>query len=479
MRTSHKTYSARVLPNSLADVLLVGSIVLAASLFGILTRPVGFLAAIWPANAILLGLMVRNRELATPANWIAAFVAYVAADLLTGNSLGITVWLTVANIAEVLLGFHLYMRLKPEDRFLNRPIAIVCLLAIAVLTSAFSAVIRTGVSHLMFQRDIIGGFTVWFTTELVNLLVILPTLLTWSGKSELRAIVRRARDPYRWLPAIALIALLVTSWLVRGPGAFAYPIPALIWCALSYSLFTTATLTLLSSIIQLAGASLGFHEFASIADPLAATISIRLAIAMIVLAPLAVASVNAAREDLLQRLNHTASHDALTGVLSRAAFLEQAEQQLGNQPANARVALLMMDIDYFKAINDRYGHLMGDKVLSAFAAAAETALSSDKLFGRLGGEEFAALLVGADEAAALAVAERLRRAVERVTVVAEDGSSISTTTSIGIASLKSNGQDDLTSLISRADKALYLAKQRGRNRVEIYRPEQDTQAPAA
>ncbi len=88
--------------------LLVALAIFLASLFGILTRPVGFLAALWPANAILLGLMVRNPGLASIWGWVGAFAGYIVADVVTGGDIAITLWLTLANLAGAFTGYTLF-----------------------------------------------------------------------------------------------------------------------------------------------------------------------------------------------------------------------------------------------------------------------------------------------------------------------------------------------------------------------------------
>ncbi len=100
---------------------MVFGVVLAASLFGIFTRPTGLMAAIWPANAVLLGLFVRRPELSTPLGWIAAVAAFMAADLATGSTLLKTILLTAGNIVSVGVALDLYMRLDPSNRDLKHP----------------------------------------------------------------------------------------------------------------------------------------------------------------------------------------------------------------------------------------------------------------------------------------------------------------------------------------------------------------------
>jgi diguanylate cyclase (GGDEF)-like protein len=158
--------------------------------------------------------------------------------------------------------------------------------------------------------------------------------------------------------------------------------------------------------------------------------------------------------------------DPLTGVWNRRAFLEYASQHLIRAAGDKLpVALIAFDLDQFKSINDRYGHLGGDQILRSFCNMVTEALRPGNLFGRIGGEEFACLLVNVSTADALAVAERLRGRFANMEI--DSGSSqLRATVSSGVA-VAVQPQSDLEALISAADRALYRAKELGRNRVEL------------
>lgn len=162
---------------------------------------------------------------------------------------------------------------------------------------------------------------------------------------------------------------------------------------------------------------------------------------------------------------HLADHDPLTGVLSRRASESRLADLVGRaRSGEGELALLFVDIDRFKSINDRYGHAAGDAVLSAVARRFSAQLRSDDVLGRWGGEEFVALLPGAGEGVARQSGERIRRVVEREPVMI-DGIAIPVTVSIGIA-VFDPAREDSRALLARADAALYRAKSNGRNRVE-------------
>jgi len=153
--------------------------------------------------------------------------------------------------------------------------------------------------------------------------------------------------------------------------------------------------------------------------------------------------------------------DHLTGIFNRAAFYRLAERYDGDAPA----AVLLADIDNFKAINDRHGHAAGDEALRLVAKTLQAALRPDDLLGRVGGEEFAILLDGMPLPLAMAIAERARGAVAALSVRAPDGAPIALSLSIGVASFAAGSS--LDAALAQADAAMYSAKRNGRNRVMI------------
>jgi diguanylate cyclase (GGDEF)-like protein len=180
---------------------------------------------------------------------------------------------------------------------------------------------------------------------------------------------------------------------------------------------------------------------------------------------IAALTLNLVNERLGERLRAQASTDELTGTFSRRAMRERAPALLENCAGLGRsVATLMVDIDHFKHVNDRHGHLVGDTVLRRAADLLRANLRGDSVLTRYGGEEFVVLLpvAGLDEARA--VAERLRKAFETDRCEFE-GAQIAITISAGLALLTPG--EPLEAALSRADAALYRAKNGGRNRVAV------------
>jgi diguanylate cyclase (GGDEF)-like protein len=191
-----------------------------------------------------------------------------------------------------------------------------------------------------------------------------------------------------------------------------------------------------------------------------------------VLAVLAVPTVLLARRFMMHpQLLAKSRIDTKTGLLNVSTWESEAEREIARAVrTRSPLALAMIDIDHFKAVNDTYGHLAGDKALRAITGALSEQLRSYDLAGRFGGEEFAILLPQTQEAQALRIAERLRTYVAGMTIgVGEDpatGPTIRLTVSVGVAAIDRIGPE-LTDLLAAADAALYLAKQAGRNQTRI------------
>ena len=169
-----------------------------------------------------------------------------------------------------------------------------------------------------------------------------------------------------------------------------------------------------------------------------------------------------ASERVRETFEHQATHDTLTGVLNRRALLDAMAQELArSQRYQHPFAVLMLDLDHFKAVNDRHGHQVGDLVLQQFARRVAATLRPNDVLGRFGGEEFLVMLPETDSASALATAERVLQAVRP-----PPPGLPAVSTSIGLTHWQAHDRS-VDALIERSDRALYVAKSRGRDRIEV------------
>lgn len=467
IRNQEQASPARPLPWRAA--ILVASIVFAAALFGHLTRPLGFLSTFWPANALLMGVMVRNPGWTGPLGWAGAAAGYLAADFAMGGGIGITLWLTAGNLTTASVGYLLFQRVAGPDRRLERPQSLLFLLLIAFAAAAAAATVGSGCLVVYFGQSPMQAFEFFLTSEFSSNLVVLPMVLTAPPLADLAKRLAAHAAPGTWrpntaLPGVTLLASILVATTIGGMSAIAIPVPAILWCALSYGIFPTALLTfglgLWQSTVLLSALTPGTTEYAT------ALTSHRFGVALFSLGPIMVAAINAARSRLLRELDLAANQDVLTRTLSRRAFLARSEAALAQNLAESRpVALLMLDVDRFKLINDEHGHAIGDEVLVTLSERISGLLRRDDLFGRIGGEEFAILASGLTQPAALALAERLREGCARLHVPVGGREPLVLTVSIGLVWGIAGPGSSLQHLLKQADDALYRAKRAGRDRV--------------
>lgn len=168
--------------------------------------------------------------------------------------------------------------------------------------------------------------------------------------------------------------------------------------------------------------------------------------------------------ELKNRYHHFASIDHLTGVLTRRFLFEQVERQLKqSQRRNARMGVLLIDLDLFKGVNDTYGHLFGDTYIKATVEACQRTLRTSDMMGRLGGDEFIIVIDDTDQSGIVSAAKRCLSEVLKTTIETPEGKMLSLSVSIGVA--LSGPSSTADQLIAKADSALYEAKKAGRGRL--------------
>jgi diguanylate cyclase (GGDEF)-like protein len=177
-----------------------------------------------------------------------------------------------------------------------------------------------------------------------------------------------------------------------------------------------------------------------------------------------------------QQIHRLLVHDELTGLLTSKSFFSELRREAARSEAESMpFCVLMMDLDFFKEVNDTYGHLVGSATLEEVGIVIKKALRAGDVGARFGGEEFAAFLLDADYSQGMIAAERVRAAIEKHSFPAvrrgsdEVDPTHQITISIGVASYPEDGRDPIQ-LVEMADSALYRAKRNGRNQICAYRP---------
>ncbi len=356
---------------------------------------------------------------------------------------------------------------RPDERHLREGLHICSLAFVVVGIGLFQVVlgVETPDDLQMFiamTATTLGvALFTWGLSRLSNVRVSrAPTLAVLAGVLALFVVARAIGG---WAvshtfvaasTALSLLAVVLQRELVLRPANRAERLLGLAVVAFAASWVLRAALSL-----QYTGPQLLHHvHVPGVAIPFFATFY---GVMPIFLATVVLNLINAR---LSQRLETRAMTDELTGVMTRRALSELAPAAISRaRRGGGEVAVLMLDIDRFKAVNDRHGHLVGDEVLRQIARTLGTQLRPDALLTRSGGEEFAAVVPVADLASARQVAERLRFAVaERACRCT--GLELTVTISVGMTML--GPAEPLEAGVLRADQALYRAKNAGRNRVE-------------
>ena len=448
----------------------MGLIVFSFALLGILSRPINYASALWPANPVLAGLMARHPMLAKqPLAWIGALLGFLGADLLTGSGLLSTLWFTAANLGGAWVCSTILLRADTNSRNLQSQHSALLLFGAALTGALAAAAIGSGTGPVLFQSELWPSAAMWVGGELMGYILILPVLLTFPR--------RHPEHWYEWLvgeghqlawrhalPIISLGITLAAALIISGPGTLSFVVPSLLWCALSFTPLITITLCLVTCLILTVEVAMGSFQFTP--QYWMSALSLRIGITLLALGPIAVACNRTARKRAIAQLDYTINHDFLTGLLSRSAFFRRAHSLL-KTPAQqtASFAVLALDLDHFKQVNDKFGHAVGDDVLRQFAHVVSSRLRQQDLFGRLGGEEFLIMLPHATPVQAQALGHSIVNAV-RIHPFLVRGVEIplKVTVSVGVAYCK-QGQTVkvLDHLIQKADTLLYQAKQQGRN----------------
>jgi diguanylate cyclase (GGDEF)-like protein len=366
---------------------------------------------------VILGLLllfawVQNTAITAVAWWGFAHLMRAASVVLFGlyGSVPDAISIDLANAALFTAFALTWTGARVFDHLRPQPVLLFAGAALWLVVCRIPAVEASFNIRVLIASGIITGYT-WATAYEF-----------WRGRKE--PLVSR------W-PAIFMLFAHGSLYLLRTPFGAMLP-----WSPTSNEVFESVWLTVLSF------------------EALLFTISI----AFILLAM--------AKERTEYCHRTAALVDPLTGIANRRAFLADGEVQLKRQLTDPRpIAVMLLDLDNFKSINDRFGHAVGDHVLQQFAQIGSRCMRRFDLFGRLGGEEFAALLFDTNRERALAIAEEIRASFAAATAEVE-GRPVIATVSIGIV-ITYDAVLDLSVLLAQADHALYRAKDNGRNRIEI------------
>ena len=467
------------LKNHLAAFFILAGIMFVCALAGIIGRPLFFLAIFWPANAVLLGLLLRFESLKNAGGWLGAFTGFMLADLITGNSFLVTLFLTFANLGNAIVTLFIIRFIGLDFKQYNKGLTYLYLFGISAFGGCLAAPVIAclTVPHMpntfMSMDRIWVDFGMWWTGEILNVVAFLPILLSIPDKATIQNYLKEFKElPFQYkntLPLLAVLTSVVLTHFFIGPGAIMFPIAALVWASLTYNLFYVSIIN--SIVCMFLYNSLTAYYIAQSPDAyLVTTLSVRIGLLMLALGPLTLAIISLNRQKLYHQILYLANHDGLTTALNRRYFYEESERAITKEDDKQQaqsVTILVLDLDHFKRINDQYGHAIGDLVLQDFTRQVKELIRADDLFGRLGGEEFAILLKDLTLTQSISIAQRICNTVFDTPIHLEDNQILNISVSIGLSYQTLPFCVPFQQLIKRADDALYQAKEKGRNQLCI------------
>lgn len=420
------------------------------------------LSLFWPVNALLAGIIVRHPYLHSTRYYLACYGAMIFNDTVFSGWALPAVTLNFANILFIVVVVAMLIKHFPLRDGSARVIHALRIFPACLLASMACATWGALAQHVSFNQQLLIAWSDWLSEQFSTGVMLLPFLLTRPWRTEpLRNLLR----PGRLLPILAVIGSLALGAMIGGAGSLTLPVPALIWCAIALPVPVTSLVVLITGISEII---LVAHGVMAIQGngmlPLSHLTSARLGAATVAMSPLIVAVSMDAIRQLNQRLALRANYDFLTQLLSRSGLYESLKQEPWSVGRAAGVVLL--DVDYFKTINDNFGHDAGDVVLEEIARRMQRVVGNRGSVCRFGGEEFVVVVFDNSPMQLYQLAEAVRQTMAKEKFWLQ-GSTVTITVSTGIAhgcaGEEKEWNDVINRLISTADKSLYLSKRNGRN----------------
>ncbi len=432
--------------------------------------------AVWPPAGISLAVLLLLGYRAWPGIALGAFLVNLTTEGTVATSLGIA----TGNTLEAVLGAYLVNRFANGSQAFDRARTVFKFAGLAALLS--TTVSPTfGVTSLA-----LGGFanwanygsiwSTWWLGDIAGDIIVAPLVMLWGVNLRCRWNFQQTLEAMSLLLSIALIGLVTFVGLlpsgIKEQSLTFLCIPTLVWAAFRFGQREAATASFLFSAMAIWGTLVGSGPFAS-DSPHQTLLMLQMYMTVITVTALALAAVVAERKRFEMELVYLVNHDPLTELASRRRFHQELDRYLAEAKRyGTQGALLYIDLDGFKSVNDTFGHQTGDTFLTDLSLALKGRLRDTDVLARMGGDEFAVILPHTDGSSAQVLAAQLLDVIRHCPVPL-GAVPFSISASIGIALFPEHGLTG-DELLAHADAAMYEAKAKGRNHSRIYRPDYDS-----
>ncbi len=452
-------------------VLLAAIYFVAAKLALLAAIPPGYATAVWPPSGIALAalLLVGNRI--WPGIWLGA----VLVNSTVQSSLLAAALIATGNTLEPLVGAMLVRRYLGTPRELERGEDVLGFVVVAILSATVAATVAAvplALVHSLSLPELYWNWWTWWQGDTMGIVLVTPLVLSWRARERQSWSLQKAAEG-----ASLAAALLLTTYAIFSDGAAPYVpslpltflvLPFVMWAAIRFRQREVTTLIAAVCAIAIYFTVKGRGPFG--AESLNASLLLLLAfMSTVAVTGLVLNAVVGERgramaslTEALQGLREQAITDPLTGLYNRRFLQDYLPRELARaRRRGAPVAMLMIDLDQFKLVNDISGHAAGDLVLARIGALLKRHIRTSDIACRYGGEEFVLVLPETPLDTAQSKAEQIRASVE-----CDRDVLLGVTASLGVALFPDHASDP-DALTRAADHAMYEAKARGRNRVVV------------
>ncbi|MEY2446022.1 MAG: hypothetical protein QOE00_2602 [Ilumatobacteraceae bacterium] len=415
-------------------------------------------AGFWPPAGVSLAAMIL-----LPVRrwgWVVVGIAATTVVVLVFWKVPLvpSLWWLVGNCVEPAFGAYILRRFRSSRWMTRGRLMMVFLVSAVVMAPMIGAAIGSVGTVLGFGTPWLSAWRDWVLGDALGILVVVPLLVTYTARGR----VRRTRRETVGLSAIVMVAIALAFADIGANGAALLPyliLVGLIWAGMRFGTSAAAAAGFVLGLGANVATSQGFGPFSAKHGAVdAVTLQVFLAIALITsFVVAAMASDLADRDEVHRLLTEQATHDELTLLPNRTLFAQRLDKVIQARQRDQSVGLLMLNLDGFKKINDRFGHSIGDETLRGVAQRLRAAMHSRDLVARLSGDEFVVLCEDIGGGRELrSIANVLTNALRPMLDVG--GSPYQLTGSIGMALVAGEDQTNSTDLLQHADLALRYAK---------------------